>query len=83
MRKFWILLAAATLAVIYFAVTPGGPLSVAPHASLVDNWSGTRIADLAPAMTDAGETGHGSTIDETVARVLDLLGLPASVNADS
>ncbi|PTW63524.1 hypothetical protein C8N35_1011578 [Breoghania corrubedonensis] len=44
MRKFWILLAMATVAVVYFAVAPGGPLSVEPHASIADSTADTQTA---------------------------------------
>lgn len=65
MRKFWILLAAATIAVIYLAVTPGGPLSVNPRADAAHDQPHAQSTMQAPARTpDAnGDKNIATEID--------------------
>ena len=63
MRKFWILLAAATVAVIYLAVTPGGPLSVNPRADAAHDQPHAQSTMQAPARMPHATSDKNVAID--------------------
>ncbi|WP_321500957.1 hypothetical protein [Breoghania sp.] len=91
LRRLWLLLAIAAVAVTYLAIAPGGPLS--PEYQAPQNDALNRMTTDAPAqlhlpgfgadrlafdLTEAARGGGDPIIGETIDRFLGLVAAPSS-----